>query len=320
MTGRIALFVALGAIAPTAPVAARAQSGGAARGGLLLALPTSTRALGLGSAGGAISVDEWATFFSPARLAALRGMSAGAATEEYLAGTQLAAVSAAMPLGAGVLGVGATQLDYGAIDELVPSGSGVAGVPTGRTFTAQDNAFVAGYAWAARPSVHLGIAAEYFGSHVADVSGATFAGSGSGVWIPSPEWSVSAAIQHVGPSVALGATRGALPTTARVSVGAPGRRYGAIVLKPLLEWRAVRGAGMFGVVAAEAIWSAGGGTAVAGRAAYTLAPGSDAHAPVSLGAGVTFGPFTVDYALERFAAVGQVTHRVGLRYARRRVS
>ncbi|HVZ47496.1 MAG TPA: hypothetical protein VG916_01820 [Gemmatimonadaceae bacterium] len=314
-TPTLARAATLVAVVAMATRGARAQGDGGSRAGLLLTLPTSTRALGLGAASAAAGADEWATFFSPAQLAALRAPAMGAATEAYLAGTQLTAVAFALPVGRGTLGIGATLLDYGAIDEIASPLPGGDGTETGHTYTAQDNAFVVAYGRETRGAVRLGVAAEYFGTHVADLSGSGFAASGSAAWTSRRGWDVSAAVQHAGPDVTLGATRGSLPVTARFTVAAPARHRGAFTVRPMLEVRSVRGAGTFGAAAAEATWQAGTGTAVTGRAGYTLAPGSDDHAPVSLGLGVALGSFTLDYAFERFRTIGQVTHRVGLRYA-----
>ncbi|MEA3245761.1 MAG: hypothetical protein U9Q74_06360, partial [Gemmatimonadota bacterium] len=79
--------------------------------------------------------------------------------------------------------------------------------------------------------------------------------------------------------------------------------------------RDVRGAGASAAAAAEAAWSAGG-RGLALRAGYTWRGYADDHWPVSLGFGATLGRLGFDYAVERFPTIGQVTHRVGLRYAR----
>lgn len=309
-------------IALLATVTARqvyAQGDGSSRAGLLLTLPTSPRALGLASASAAASADEWATFLSPAQLAALRTVSVGAATEGYLAATQLTSVAFATPLGRGTLGIGASLLDYGTIQEIASSVPGADGTETGRTYSAQDNTFVIGYARTGRRGVRIGAAVEFFGTHVADLSANGIAGSASVAWTFRRGWDVSAGVQHLGPDITLGATRGSLPATARLSFAAPPHRRGALTVRPMLEVRTIRGAGISGAAAAEATWHASAATAVTGRAGYTITPNSDDHSPVSLGFGVSLGSFSVDYALEQFSTIGQVTHRVGLRYARRSV-
>ena len=47
-----------------------------------------------------------------------------------------------------------------------------------------------------------------------------------------------------------------------------------------------------------------------------LAKPATAVDSVTAGAGVGLGPFVLDYAFERFTEIGQVTHRVGIRFGR----
>ena len=115
-----------------APLAAQGT-----RAAVLLTLPTSTRALGLGDASGAAVADEWALFLAPAQLARTGALSVGVASESYLASTQLSAIALAFPAWHGTIGIGATMLDYGSVREIAAQLPGLDGVETGRTVSAQ---------------------------------------------------------------------------------------------------------------------------------------------------------------------------------------
>ena len=298
--------------------AAQSIAAQGSRAGILLTLPTSTRALGLGDAAAAAVSDEWALFSSPAQLARANRFSAGLASEAYLAATQLSAVAVAIPLWRGTLGVGATLLDYGSVKEIVASVSGLDGIETGRTVSAQDDAVAVGFgmpipwAWGLRG----GVAVEMLRTRVADLSASGVAASFGVAWTAQSGWDVAAAVQHVGDAIALGATSGPLPLVLRGAVAAPAMHFGSATARPMAELRSVRGGVVSGTGAAEASWPGVRGAEFVARAAYTVRGSGDDHWPLSLGAGVVMGRFTVDYAMERFVRLDQVTHRIGIRFAR----
>ena len=287
------------------PVRSAAQGSGVSRAGILLTLPTDTRSLGLAHASSATARDEWATFHSPAQLATVRRASAGLATEGYLAGTQLSAASVALPVGRGTMGIAATLLDYGTIPEIVSTSPGGEGIETGRTHSAQDYALVVAYGFdlsgAPGRSLRIGLAAEYVSTRIADLSGSGAALSAGVAGSLRGGWDFAAAVQHLGSDVAVGATRGSLPTTARISVAAPARQVGQVSIRPMIEGRTVRGSGSAAALAAEATWIASRGTTLAFRSGYTVRTGAaEDRWPVSVGMGVALGAFVLDYAIERF--------------------
>lgn len=301
--------------------------GQGSRAGILLTLPTSTRALGLGDAAAAALSDEWSLFASPAQLARATRFSAGLASEAYLASTQLSAVAVAIPLGRGTLGIGATLLDYGTVKEIVASASGLDGIETGRTVSASDDAVEIGYA-ITLPALHdlyggdalrrvrAGVVVELVRTRIADLSAGGVAASVGLAWTSRAGWDVAAAAQHLGSAVALGATRGSLPETFRAAVAAPAMHVRQATIRPMAEVRTVRGGVASGTGAAELSWPGIRGAEFVARAGYTVRGSGDDHWPLSLGGGVVMGRFTVDYAMERFTRLDQVTHRIGLRFAR----
>ena len=87
---------------------ARAQSGRYAP--LVLQLPASTRALGMGNAWVA-GRDQDVIFYNPSQLAVGTGL--GVSLERYRSGSTLGTMSASTPLGGGAIGIGIQMLDYG---------------------------------------------------------------------------------------------------------------------------------------------------------------------------------------------------------------
>ncbi len=297
-----------------------AQESAGSRGGVILTLPTSPRALGLADASAAVAADAWALFTAPAQLARAGALQLALASEAYLASTQLSAIALALPAFGGTLGVGATLLDYGTIREIASSIPGADGVETGRTWAAQDNAVVIGYARAFGPtrSVRVGATVAALHTQLADLAASGVAGSLGAAWSGAAGWHVSGALQHAGPAITLGATSGDLPLLARIAVGAPVRTIRGFEVRPMAEARFVRGGGEAVAAAAEATWRGAGGRLLAFRGGYTLrSDDRDDRWPVSFGIGAGLGPVELDYAIERFETIDQVTHRLGVRYARR---
>jgi hypothetical protein len=309
-------------------VAGRPLAGQGTRAGILLTLPTSTRALGLGDASSAAIGDEWSVFSSPAQLARATRFSAGLASEGYLASTQLSALAVAIPLWRGMLGLGATMLDYGTVKEIASSVSGLDGVETGRTVSADDEAFEIGFGMTVPPlndvyglrrvqRLRVGMAVEVIRTRIVDLSATGVAVSFGAGWTSAGGWDFSAAAQHIGPPLTLGATSGPLPVMWRGAIAAPAAHFRGMTLRPMAEGRAVRGGVSTGTGAAELTWPATRGAEFAVRAGYTVHGGAgDDRSPVSFGAGVVMGRLSVDYAMERFTRIDQVTHRIGIRFAR----
>lgn len=307
------------AVCALALLAGTAAAQGSARGALVLALPTSPRALALADASGAASPDAWALFTAPAAMASLRGLGVAVASEAYLVSTQLSAGVITVPLTGGTFGVGATLLDYGTIQEIASTIPGADGTETGRTYRAQDNAVVLGYARAlSAAAVRVGATMEFVSTRVAELAASGVAASAAVAWSPRVGWDVGASIQHAGPAISLGATRGALPLTLRLSAAAPAWHVRGFAVRPLLEGRTVRGGSNALAGAAEADWRRGDGAGLALRAGYVLrADANDDRWPFAGGVGVSLGAWSLDYAVERFQSIDQFTHRVGVRYARR---
>ena len=302
-----------------ASTVSRAQSAGATRAAVLLTLPSSARALALGEAWSPVADDESALFYNPAQLARVTGFAAGLSVQRYVAATTLGAGAVALPLGRGTLAVGVQLLDYGSEDEVIPDAGlgGQVGYPTGGRVSAQDLAFTAGYGAHVGTThrLRLGVAVKYAQQHVASISGSSVAADvGAGYTLGA--WDISAALQHLGSSLTLGAVSAPLPWTWRAGAAAPAWHAGSVVLRPRAEVRPSSGGAAAGAVAAEGVWSSGrNGPAVAVRAGLsTVSSGSD-RSPLTFGGGLLLGRLSVDYAYEGFDLLGGATHRVGVRIA-----
>lgn len=294
------------------------QSAAQSRAGLVLSLPTSARALGLGQGSAAAMHDEWSLFLAPAQLGRVRGVAAGFASEGYLASTLLSAAAIAVLTRVGTVAFGATMLDYGTIQEIASSIPGSPGAETGRTWSARDYAVLVGLGRELRSfhALRVGGALEFVHSGIADVSGSAVAASVGAAWTSPSGWDIAASAQHFGGDVTIGGTSGSLPRTLRAGVAAPAHRIRGMTLRPMAEFRTVNGGATAGVVAGELSWAGVRGTGFSLRAGYTLQDAAAAdHWPVALGAGITLGKFAIDYATERFSTIDQTTHRVGLRFA-----
>lgn len=319
---RVARVVAvIGVVAACiGPISLRAQASNDTRSAILLTLPASSRALGLGEAWGAIADDESALFYNPAQLARVRGWSIGGSLQNYIASTTLGAFAVAVPLRRGTLGFGLQLLDYGSADEVVPvdGSGGQVGAPTGSTVTAEDMAFSVGYgvAFGGRRQLRVGAALTYARQQVATYSGGAMAGDVGAAYTFVNGWDVSAALQHMGSSLTLASVSAPLPLTWRAAVAAPMVRANAFALRPVAEVRQVSGADVTGVLGAEGSWHTGtSGTLLSARAGYAFRGATDARSPLTVGAGITIGRLQVDYAYEGFDLIGGATNRVGVRFA-----
>lgn len=281
------------------------------RGAVILSLPTSPRALALADASAAMAHDAWATLGSPAQLGRVGRVSAALASESYLVSTQLSAFALALPVGAGTLGVGASLLDYGSIAEIAND------TETGRSYSAQDHVVVLAFGMPVRSMTGLaaGASLELASSRIADVTSSGVTASFGASWLTTNGWAASASVQHLGGAIDMGATKAFPPTIGRLSVATPARSLGAVRVRPMAEIRSARGDGLSVAAAAEAEWRATESAAIALRAGYALdGDDRDDRWPVALGAGVTLGSWSIDYAPQRFQTIDQITHRVGIRY------
>ena len=310
---RVIRAAVLGVVLAGCAAAAPAQGGQTAA--VFLRLPASARALALGGAYPAAGGDESAIFYNPAQLAGGSARSVGLSVQRYVAETTLGALAAAARLGPGVAAVGLQVLDYGREAEIVPdpAAGSQAGIPTGRTISAVDYAVSVGYA-VALGAVRVGAVGKLVRQQIAGVSGGTAAVD---VGVSAEAWrgaTVSAAVQHVGGSVAMAGACAPLPRTLRVGVSLPAVERGRLGVTGVAEIGAYQG-GAEPAAGAEVSWGASGGVTVVARAGARHADAADAGSPLTFGGGLRARRFALDYAYQRFEGFGG-THRVGARWWR----
>ncbi|HVE77406.1 MAG TPA: PorV/PorQ family protein [Gemmatimonadaceae bacterium] len=301
-----------GVAALAAPRDARAQNAA-----VVLELPASARALGLGGAMTAVGDDDAALFWNPAQVAAAPRRAAGLSVQNYLESTTLGALSGAARWGAGTVGIGVQVLSLGSVREVVPDPAfgGERGQETGASVSASDLALSLGYAarWRA---FRVGAAAKLVRQDVAGESGNAVAGDiGAAMDLIGGRVTVAAAAQHIGSDMTVAGSRATMPTLLRAGAAGTLRRE---ALTLLVAADVVRTRGFDPRVAggAELGWRATPRVSLTARAGFAQAAnGGDARG-ATFGGSVAVGRVALDYGYQGFDALGSASHRVGVRYRR----
>jgi hypothetical protein len=300
------------AFALAAPVAIDAQNAA-----VVLELPASARGLSLGGAMTAVGSDDAVIFYNPAQLATVSALAASLSLQRYLESTTLAALSAALRLGPGTVGLGIQSLSYGSVDVVVPDCVNFGcqrGEPTGATASASDLAATLGYAARIR-GARLGGAAKVVRQGIAGESGTTGAiDVGASVDILK-HVTIGAALQNLGGTIRVGGSSGPLPRTVRTGAALSVERapFGVLVSADVAQVRDGDPRVMGG---AELTWHPTPQVALIGRggAAQRVAA-SDVRA-ATFGGALHVGHFAIDYGFQGFQALGSSSHRFGIGYGR----
>ena len=280
----------------------------AQRAGVVLALPASARAAGAGDAS-PLATGANALFYGSSALPAERAVSASAGT--WIGGAQFSTLAIALPFRGTTFGVGLQSLDYGSADEIVPDPltGGVRGVATGDRVGASEFALTAGVgrgagAWRA------GVSGTFVSQQIADASGRAV-GIDAGVGVRLRGWEVSAAAQHLGGTLEIGAVTSPLVRTYRGAAASPAWRTAHGSVRAVAEYRSVAGEGETALLAGEANWGtvAGWQLSLRGGAASHSAP--TARDAWSAGGSAERGGWALDYAYQGYGALGAV-HRMGV--------
>jgi hypothetical protein len=276
---------------------------------LVLRLPVSTRALGMGGAQ-PVAQDAESQLFNPALLAWARGASAQG--QRYGAASTFGVLASALATLGGTTGFGVQYLDYGAAaGDLGAVRDATGALPARGPVAASSLAASIGYArtmLGVRAGASLRYAEERLGS-ARDGTASVDLGLAKGFLFDNVV--VGLAVQHLGEGLRLQGTRAALPT--RVTLGLSGANY------PVNPWLDIGASAAVSVLRGGTVAAAGGveasfvplqGYAITGRVGgrRTLAPG---ERPVTAGLGFTRDRLSIDYAYEPFAA--RDAHRLGLR-------
>jgi len=112
VTARAVVLLALAAGGAGVVTGARAQATGSTAGAVL-ALPATTRVLGLGGAYAGVVGDEGSVFVNPAGLAPIRKVALGMSYQRYLLDSYLVSGDAVVRVGRFDLGLGVNVLEFG---------------------------------------------------------------------------------------------------------------------------------------------------------------------------------------------------------------
>lgn len=302
----IGLALLLGTAAPL-----RAQEGAGTSSGVLLQLAPAPRPLALGGAYAALARDPYALFYNPGRLAGT-ARAFGAAYHAYPVGVTAGAVAATLPFGRLAFALGVHYLDLGEVEVLEPDPAyaGQRGRPTGEVADGGEVLAAIGGAFALGPSLRVGAAAKALRLGLAGASDQGFAADlGASATLLRGRLHLGAAVQNLGPDVGPG--RGApLPRTVRAGAAIDvadvgGVRTAVAVDAVHVEQRLSFAAGL------EAGYRSSAGLGLVARAGFDArARTGDAASPVTLGAGIAFGRFGLDYAYRGVGPLG-ATHHFG---------
>lgn len=273
---------------------------------LVLQLPASTEALGLGNVFPVSGRDADAVFYNAGALAAARGI--GLAGQRMGSSSTLLGASGALPWLGGAVGLGVQSLAYGAnSDSLPPTLSDL--LADGEVAVAELAASI-GYARDLGP-VGLGIVGKLLEERLGGARASAFAAD-VGATTQVAFLTLGLAIQNIGSDLSLGAVELAMPDRVTLS--------GAFEPEPL---------GPLDVRAAAAVWRrsdgeiipAGGldvrywpvqGRTFIGRIGVQRVPDGPAQ-PLSLGLAFWGDSFALEYAFQAFDGPHDA-HRVGLRW------
>ncbi|HXI20336.1 MAG TPA: hypothetical protein VNH46_04585, partial [Gemmatimonadales bacterium] len=266
------------------------------RSPLILSLPVSTRAAGLGGASAALSGDASAVFLNPAGLATIRNIAIEGAIQRYPDGSVEAMGAGAFRLLQFDFGGGFHYLRFSDTssvrDNLVWSGSAVyrvgllAAGATLKYISLSDSAGAA----QRTATMDLGV-----GIHVFDLMTLAFDARNIN------DWRVS------GPSLPLPVSKRAAFAFNFTDPQETIRLLGTMeVVWTDREPRRT----VLGVEAGAVLGRVG----LVARLGYGAQPQGSGQKEVSLGAGVVLSRFNIDYAWQRRTLLGREVHRLGLRF------
>ena len=297
---RLILWCVAGAVLVT--------STGQAQAPLVLTVPASTRALGIGDAYVALGAEPDAIFYNPAQIVPARGLGVGA--QRHGDASTVFTASAASVLAPGTMGLGVQLLDqsttaasYGALARaggrsLFERGPQIA---TGAVATVAYARTILGFrVGAAGKIVHQQFANRRDATPAFDVGIAR-----------GSTYQIALAGRHLGHGVSLGGPTVALPREVALGGAIPRREVGPLDLA----------AGLSIAMRADGSLNGGGGTewsynpldgfTFAARIGYRAVEGDESH--LTLGAGFVGERFNLDYAFQ--ASDGEsAAHRIGVRW------
>ena len=297
--------------------AARLDAQAGASAAIVLELPASARAMALGNAYAAIGGDEAALFYNPAGLATIERAAGGLSVQRHLASSTLASLAVAASAGPGTIALGLQVLDYGSEPEVVPDPAygGERGITTGADVSAQDLAVSLGYA-ATVGRLRVGATGKFVRQRVADRSGGVAAFDVGIAGDLARGLTIGAALQHLGPDLAVAGVAAPLPRQLRVAAMMPLPSAGPVALSATAQLTRPRESDMLPSGGIEAAWRSSNGVRFVARAGAAARPDESAASALTFGAGLAARHLALDYAWQGYETVGGAVHRLGVRWER----
>jgi hypothetical protein len=291
MTHRAIAFVMVGALAGATPLAAQGVPAP-----LILTLPISVRAAGLGGASVGLSGDASATFLNPAGLATIRNIAIEGAAARYADGTLEGMAAGALRLFQFDLGGGVQYLKFndttGVRDNLQWTASGV--YRFGFVALGGSLKYVS-LVDSLRKTRRSATTDVGLGIHVFDIMTLAFAVQNIGSWRVNG-----------GPML--------LPVTKRAGLtfnfADPQETLRLLGTMEVVWTRRATHRTLLGVEAGAVLGRVG----VVARLGYGTPPQGSGQKRVSLGGGIILDRVSIDYAWQRRTLLGREVHRVGLRF------
>jgi hypothetical protein len=260
--------------APSVPLSAQESAP------LVLQLPASTEALGLGNVFPVSGRNADAVFYNAGALVAARGI--GLSGQRVGSGSTLLDASGALPWHGGVVGLGIQSLAYDATSDSLPPT--LSDLLTDGEVAVSELAASLGYARELGP-VNLGMVGKLLEQRLGGVRASAFAAD-VGATTEVAFFTLGLAVQNIGSDLSLDGVELAMPDRVTLS--------GAFEPEPL---------GPLDVRAAAAVWRRSDGEIIP-------AGGVDVR---SFGLGFWGDSFAVEYAFQSFDGAHDA-HRVGLRW------
>ncbi|MFI5362134.1 MAG: PorV/PorQ family protein [Elusimicrobiota bacterium] len=278
-------------------------------GGQFLEVAPGARPAGMGGAFAGAADDVYSVYYNPAGLAGIRSVELSGMDDQYFQSINYGFAGLAVPLLAfekdsfsarnayGVLGVGVYNLSLGNIPV---QGNVESAAPTG-TVAAQDLAYTLSYAYALpQTGLSLGVTGKYVTSSLAGYNASVFAAD-AGAMYRRERWSAGAGLRNLGPEFGFAGQADPLPFLLYAGGGYRITDHWLGTLEVDLP----RDNSAAFAVGTEYVHSFTGKITGTLRAGYNTA-NTDAggYGGASLGAGVGYGNFNLDFAFIPFGDLG----------------
>jgi outer membrane protein OmpA-like peptidoglycan-associated protein len=294
---------------------AHAISGEGTTAATFLKIGVGPRAVAMGESYAGIADDPSAVYWNPAGMSQISGPALMAMHAFWLQSTYLEQLAGTLPLPAGTGGFSLVYLNAG--DILRSEASDTPDSPFRGTFSANDLAFTAAYAYPYDAHLSVGAAVKLFSETIDSQASVGWAADLAFLYkLPWPAWKLGAVVQNLGPATAFQDEYARLPIN--IKVGASWQALPRLLLdmdyNQFLEQNGKISLG--GEYVFEKILALRAGyvyqSAVDSNEYYDNY-GTDTVSGLTAGLGIFFQEFHLDYAFVPYGILG-ATHLISLTY------